>query len=348
MAVVKTINSRANVATVINYITKEEKNEGIYTRGINCNPDNATQEFLTVKELYGKKDGRQYQHAVFSFPEGEKITPEQALQYAEYLIRKNPAYKGFQTVLSCHVDRDHLHVHAVTNSVSMEDGHKFQFSKNDLSHLKEQANELSRKLGLSVPEKGQNVTDWSHEKHKVLERAFAGTEKSWLLDIANAVADAKEVAISKDDFISRLQSVGIETTWTDERKYITFKSSEGKARNSNLEKTFKIPLGKEVLLDEFFRNAEREETRSRARRQLTDSRADSAGTVSFGQKSHTGIGEAIARAESAYSNRQDRETERERQRIEAERDAQEREQEAERRSKEPAKGHRTQHDDFGR
>lgn len=322
MAVVKAINSRANVKTVIDYITKEEKTEGILTRGINCSVDNATAEFLTVKDLYGKTGGRQYQHAVFSFPAGEQITPEQALQFAEHLIRKNPAYDGFQCVLACHVDRDHLHVHAVTNSVSMVDGHKFQFSQRDLAEMKEQCNELSKKLGLSVPEKGQSVTDWSHEKHKVLEKAFAGTEKSWLLDIANAVADAKEVAVSKDDFISRLQSVGIETIWTDERKYITFKSPEGKARNSNLEKTFKISLGKEVLLDEFFRNAERAEVRSRARRQI-DSGTDRESAKTLIRESVATVNAEIARANNSLSDRKDREDERERQRIEAEREAQE-------------------------
>ncbi|MCC8014885.1 MAG: hypothetical protein LIO87_06780 [Eubacterium sp.] len=82
---------------------------------------------------------------------------------------------------------------------------------------------------------------------------------SSLLNIVTAVITAKEQAKSQSEFISLLEQQGIKTTWQDDRKYITFSDYENhKVRNKKLSETFKIKLGKEMLLDEFKSNYERE------------------------------------------------------------------------------------------
>ena len=113
------------------------------------------------------------------------------------------------------------------------------------------------------------MTDWSLDKHKTLEKAFLGDYKSYILDVANTVADVRQVATSRAEFIELMKSKGIETEWKDSHKNITFKTEEGKkVRNSNLTKTFKVDFGKESLENEFQCNEERSRTTQRAREQL--------------------------------------------------------------------------------
>lgn len=269
MAIIKAVSSKASIGKAIDYVEKKEKTEEKLLEGIECNPSTAAIEMEAVKKAWGKEDGRQYKHFVYSFPPGEKVSLEQIRDNARKLVEETKAFKGHQVLIAVHDDREHKHAHVIVNSVNAEDGHKLQWSKADLKSIKERCNELSRSQGLSVPEKSQNVTDWSLDKHKTLEKAFSGDYKSYVLDVANTVADVRQVATSRAEFIELMKSKGIETEWKDSHKNITFKTEEGKkVRNSNLTKTFKVDFGKESLENEFQFNEERIRTTQRAREQL--------------------------------------------------------------------------------
>lgn len=66
------------LADVLTYAKDEEKTEHeYYVEGINCNPSNARDQFVEVKNRFGKNSGVQAYHGYISFKE-ENISPELA------------------------------------------------------------------------------------------------------------------------------------------------------------------------------------------------------------------------------------------------------------------------------
>lgn len=113
------------LADVISYAKDEEKTEReFYVEGINCNPAIAREQFVTVKEQYGKTDGIQAYHGYLSFRETD-ISPELAqkigMEFANEVWGKR-----FQVVVTTHLNTKHLHCHFVLNSVSFVDGKRCQ------------------------------------------------------------------------------------------------------------------------------------------------------------------------------------------------------------------------------
>lgn len=256
MAVIKAVNSRSSIGTIVNYVTKKEKTEEKLMSGIDCNPTNAIDEMKATKEIWHKTNGRQYAHFVQSFSPDEKITLEEAHKIAYELAQKE--FNGYEVLIATHKDTDHIHSHIIVNTVNHEDGHKLHRSAHDLALMKDHSDELCKERGLSIAHKNEEITDYDIGKHKVLEKAIKGQKyKSYVFDCYKSATVASKTAVSREDFIERMRVAGWETTWTD-RKYITFADMDGnKVRNSNLEKTFKEPFGKEDLQHGFEINHER-------------------------------------------------------------------------------------------
>ena len=254
MAIIKAARNGASLKRIIDYVTKDEKTNERLIAGINCDTKNAYDDMMLTKELYNKTGGRQYKHFIYSFPPGEPVTAEQVRDNAIKLFSETDALRGYQMLVAVHEDRKHLHAHVIVNSVRPSDGYKLQWSKADLTDLKSRCNELSREQGLSVPEKGksQNITTWSMDKHKAIEKSLSGKYKSYYIDIANEIVACQKDATSKDDFINRMADKGITVNWSDRRKHITFVDASGhKVRDSNFEKTLKIQCSKEYFTKVF-------------------------------------------------------------------------------------------------
>lgn len=264
MAIIKAVSSRSSIGRAIKYITQDEKTKDKLISGLECSPDTAIEEMKTTKELWQKTDGRQYKHFVQSFAPEEKLTAEQAHEIAKKLCENR--FKGHETLIATHQDKDHFHSHIIVNSVNHENGHKLQLSKADLQQMKDRSDELCKEKGLSITEKGEEITTYKKEKYKALERAGKEGYKSYVLDCYKAVLSAKRTAISREDFITKMREQNFEVKWNDKRKHITFSDENGnKVRNSNLEKTFKEALGKENLENGFEINFESELVRARIR-----------------------------------------------------------------------------------
>lgn len=262
MAIVKAVqNSHSSIKHIINYVTKKEKTIGKkLCSGFNCNADTAAQEMQATKELYGKTGGRTYKHFVQSFPPTEGITAEEAHLIAKEFIEQTSLFEGFEVLFCTHVDKDHIHTHFVVNSVSFADGHKFQMAKKDLESMKILNNELCVKHGFSVCEIGKktannmNLIAYDTSKYQFLKKAKEGKVKSYVQETAVAVFDSMEQSASKEQFIQLMEQKGYSVDWQDNHKYIVFTNSDGKkVRNSNLQKTYNLKVGKEELL-EMFRN----------------------------------------------------------------------------------------------
>ena len=273
MAVNKTINKRTNthgaMRNCIEYVLRQDKTGKLltYITGPYChdeiNYDLVYRIFLEEKKMWNKDTGRMYVHNIISWHKDEQITSEQALEFGKEFAEK--WFSGFQTLVAVHKDKEHIHCHLVTNSVSYEDGRKLHNTKKDLERMKQLINQMCRERGLTVAEKGKHfdgsqiekgeVIAWSKDKYNLFRQQV---KDSFVADCAMAVLKALENCISKEKFIEKMKQFGWNVNWTEKRKHITFQNQDGKkVRDSNLSKTFHLDISKEDLENEFDRNYER-------------------------------------------------------------------------------------------
>ena len=285
MAVNKTINKRTNthgaMRNCIEYVLRQDKTSELltYVTGPYCRDeikyDLVYRTFLEEKKMWDKDSGRMYAHNIISWHKDEQITPEQALEFGKEFAEN--WFSGFQTLVAVHKDKDHIHCHLVTNSVSYEDGRKLHNTRKDLERMKQLTNQMCRERGLTVAEKGKHfdgsqiekgeVIAWSKDKYNLFRQQV---KDSFVADCAMAVLKALENCISKEKFIEKMKQFGWNVNWTEKRKHITFQNQEGKkVRDSNLFKTFHLDISKEGLENEF--NGNRKKARDSANR---DSRSD--------------------------------------------------------------------------
>ena len=285
MAVNKTINKRTNthgaMKNCIEYVLRQDKTSEqlTYVTGPYChdeiNYDLVYRAFLEEKKVWDKDSGRMYAHNIISWHKDEQITLEQAFEFGKEFAEN--WFSGFQTLVAVHKDKEHVHCHLVTNSVSYEDGRKLHNTKKDLERMKQLTNQMCRERGLTVVEKGKHfdgsqiekgeVIAWSKDKYNLFRQQV---KDSFVADCAMAVLKALENCISKEKFIEKMKQFGWNVNWTEKRKHITFQNQEGKkVRDSNLFKTFHLDISKEGLENEF--NGNRKKARDSANR---DSRSD--------------------------------------------------------------------------
>ena len=273
MAINKTINKRTNshgaMRNCIEYVLRQDKTSELltYVTGPYChgeiNYDLVYRTFLEEKKMWDKDSGRMYAHNIISWHKDEQITPEQALEFGKEFAEN--WFSGFQTLVAVHKDKDHIHCHLVTNSVSYEDGRKLHNTKKDLERMKQLTNQMCRERGLTVTEKGKHfdgsqiekgeVIAWSKDKYNLFCQQV---KDSFVADCAMAVLKAMENCISKEKFIEKMKQFGWNVNWSEKRKHITFQNQDGKkVRDSNLSKTFHLNISKEDLENEFDRNYKR-------------------------------------------------------------------------------------------
>lgn len=273
MAINKTINKRTNthgaMRNCIEYVLRQDKTSELltYVTGPYChdemNYDLVYRTFLEEKKLWNKDSGRMYAHNIISWHKDEQITQEQAFEFGKEFAEN--WFSGFQTLVAVHRDKDHIHCHLVTNSVSYEDGRKLHNTKKDLERMKQLTNQMCRERGLTVAEKGKHfdgsqiekgeVIAWSKDKYNLFCQQV---KDSFVADCAMAVLKAMENCISKEKFIEKMKQFGWNVNWSEKRKHITFQNQDGKkVRDSNLSKTFHLDISKGDLKNEFDRNYER-------------------------------------------------------------------------------------------
>ena len=273
MAINKTINKRTNshgaMRNCIEYVLRQDKTSELLTYVTGpyyhdeINYDLVYRTFLEEKKMWDKDSGRMYAHNIISWHKDEQITPEQALEFGKEFAEN--WFSGFQTLVAVHKDKDHIHCHLVTNSVSYEDGRKLHNTKKDLERMKQLTNQMCRERGLTVAEKEKHfdgsqvekgeVIAWSKDKYNLFRQQV---KDSFVADCAIAVLKALGNCISKEKFIEKMKQFGWSVNWTEKRKHITFQNQDGKkVRDSNLSKTFHLDISKEDLENEFDRNYKR-------------------------------------------------------------------------------------------
>ena len=238
--------------------------------------NNVCRAFLHEKKLWNKDTGRMYAHNIISFHKDEPITADECLDFGRTFAAR--FFPEHQCLIGVHQDKDHLHVHIVTNSVSFIDGRKLHQTKRDLQKQKDFTNKLCEQLGFSVTEKGRHfdgtvmeegeIHAWNKDKYNLLLNT---AKKSFVSDCAIALMESIPGSLSRDDFISAMAGRGWTVRWQDSRKHIVFENKNGeKVRDSNLSKTFNMNIGKEPLLHEFKRQDELRREKARAEQDARD------------------------------------------------------------------------------
>lgn len=202
---------------VLAYAKDEEKTEReFFCQGINCNVETARDQFITVKEQFGKTEGIQAYHGYLSFKE-QDITPELAqkvgMEFAERVWGKR-----FQVVVTTHLNTKHLHCHFVVNSVSFVDGKKLHGEEKAWFKFRLIADELCQKYGLYY-NPNPNRSKVSSYYYK-LEQAGMPTPHNNLREVIDYAITCSH---SLKDFDYILTKLGYEHCLSESRKYWTIK-----------------------------------------------------------------------------------------------------------------------------
>ena len=227
MAIIEAISSKANLKTIIKYVTQDKKTNINLITGKDCLAESCLEEMLYTKNFYKKNSGRQYIHIIQSFDPKDNLSAQEIHKAGIKLAEK---FNGFQVLVATHIDKEHLHNHLIINSVSFENGYKIQMSKKDLQKIKDYSDEICLEIGASVIPKKENTNYIKRNEYRVAERG-----KSWKFKIMNAIDLSLVESSNKEDFIKSMNKLGYQVNWTDTRKYITYTTPEGyKCRDNKL------------------------------------------------------------------------------------------------------------------
>lgn len=121
----------------------------------------------------------------------------------------------------------------VVNSVNHKDGHKLHQSYRDLLTHRKVNDQICLVHDLLVLEECDPRKKKKRIKPGEYQAGLRGD--SWKLDLIQAINEALEYTITREDFIANMEIEGYEVRWTPSRKHITFTCPNGrKCRDSSL------------------------------------------------------------------------------------------------------------------
>ncbi len=199
-------SSLARPAKAIDYITKPEKAAFVSAQNLKEDGDYAAQLERTAA-AFGKNTAyadRKYYHFKLSPDPKDGVSAEQCQRYAEAVCAR--LFSDYECVIATHTDSGVIHSHIVLNSVSFDTGLKFHATDNEYGAMKDIANEIGLKHGMSV-------TDWrkpsaerilTAEAHLRLEGKI-----SWKDELREVISLAKQTADNIIEFEDILSEYGV-------------------------------------------------------------------------------------------------------------------------------------------
>lgn len=152
MAILKTFNGNGNyrnenaMELVTEYIFNPYKTISGYYGGYGVSSQCPAESMMIVSEQFGKSKGVQLRHYVLSFALCELTNPivanEIGGRIAQFIGRE------YQALYAVHENREHLHIHIVSNSVSYIDGHRFYGRRKEFYKLMEGVQKILRDYGI--------------------------------------------------------------------------------------------------------------------------------------------------------------------------------------------------------
>ena len=151
---------------VFTYVQRPEATQkGEYVTALNCLKETALRQMILTKKRYGKTDGYIAWHGYQSF-KPEEVTPQLVHEIGVKLAKEMWGDR-FEIIVTTHLDKEHIHCHFCFNSVSFQDGGKYNYSKAERKRMMEISDRLCREYGLSVIEKPRKAPSrpvWLDEK----------------------------------------------------------------------------------------------------------------------------------------------------------------------------------------
>ena len=227
MAIIKFTNSKAELKTIINYVTRKDKTNTYLITGKDCIATSCLEEMKSIKKLYNKNGGRQYIHIIQSFSPKDELDFQKAHEIG---IKLANYFEGFQALVATHTDREHIHNHLIINSVNFENGKKFNQSKKDMQKVKDYSDKLCKEAGLRIIGKKKYQGIYNKNEYQIALKGL-----SWKLKLSNAIDYSLEKSKDKTEFFNNMNKLGYKVLWTKNRKYITYTTPEGmKCRDNRL------------------------------------------------------------------------------------------------------------------
>ena len=171
----------SDLSNTIDYASNKNKTEEqFYVTGINCDSNSVYQDMMLVKKAYNKIDNIQGFHGYQSFKEGE-VTPDVAHKIGIQLANEMWGDE-FQVVVTTHLNTNHIHNHFVVNSVSMKDGHKYNYSNHEMARLRQTNDFICKEYGLSSLEEKVTRKNFDFSKYMNHDNYSVRTQRD--IDIA--------------------------------------------------------------------------------------------------------------------------------------------------------------------
>jgi len=179
--------------------------ERMYVTGINCRAENAYDDFMYTKKLYGKTGGRLAYHGYQAFLEGDgEITAELAHEIGVKLAKELWGDR-FEVVVATHLNTGHYHNHFVLNSVSFNDGYKFTRTIADYQGMREVSDRLCREAKLNV------ITNPKYRKKHYKEWQATNERKATIRStIRDDIDAAIKVSYTQRQFAKTMKAMGYE------------------------------------------------------------------------------------------------------------------------------------------
>ena len=152
MATVKTANGRGKYhdlnsrQDLISYICNPQKTPHHHIYYSHVSPNHPVEDMDQTAAQFGKADGVQARHFIFSFHPFELDSHIEAAHIAQEITACLGA--EYQTVSAVHEDKQHLHIHTVINSVSYVDAHRYRGTKQEFYTMKDQVRQILRRYGI--------------------------------------------------------------------------------------------------------------------------------------------------------------------------------------------------------
>lgn len=181
---------------MLDYIKDDQKTQnGALVHCKDLLKDKEYQQMVITKRAFYKDTGRQYAHFVQSFDPRDNVSPELAYKIGQEFIQRYERFHSFQVVMAVHTNEQHMHIHYIINSVSHENGFKWQSSPEDLKRMRSLSDELCLEHDLSVIEQGKK----GHRSYGEYTQTA-----SWKRQLAQDIADNLAPSHSRADFMHRM------------------------------------------------------------------------------------------------------------------------------------------------
>ncbi len=221
-------NIHAHLKNCIFYICNPDKTDNGFLIGGNAglDPEVIYETMLFNKEIWGKRDMRQGYHYILSFSPEDDVSAELAYtignEFAETLLGEERYY-----VTAVHTDKDHMHVHLVFDSVSKNDGRKYQSPPGDWERrIQPIVDNLCEKYHVSTliydkdgDRKGKNYGEWRKEhqkKHSENQEPYTAYDV-----IRDDIDEAIQNSETYEEFLAALKNMQYEIT--RDQKYLSVK-----------------------------------------------------------------------------------------------------------------------------